>query len=218
MPERHCRSSVWPNQSTLLVGQTEELGDNNAAKSTEHSEEGPPSRGHWAYCPRCSILRKSGACDLTDRNPVAKSQNTMKRNGNGFGTNMSCNGSGRCWRNRNGTELPFVVAAFRLLRPIGCRLVGIQTLQLSFFTDAGMESTYGSYHARNGRNTIDLGVFLGCCIHFLFSLERLAMQHSISQKPLREFSNQLENAHNCFLRLAEDDRVLGRKRPFEIRA
>lgn len=40
---------------------------------------------------------------------------------------------------RNGSETPFVVAAFRLLILTGCRLSEIQTLQWAFLTDAGME-------------------------------------------------------------------------------
>ncbi|NOC85621.1 site-specific integrase [Ruegeria sp. HKCCD6428] len=40
---------------------------------------------------------------------------------------------------RDGSESPFVVAAFRLLILTGCRLGEIQTLQWSFITDAGME-------------------------------------------------------------------------------
>jgi integrase len=40
---------------------------------------------------------------------------------------------------RDGTETPFVVAAFRLLILTGCRLSEIQTLQWAFLTDAGME-------------------------------------------------------------------------------
>ena len=39
----------------------------------------------------------------------------------------------------DGTETPFVVAAFRLLLLTGCRLSEIQTLQWAFLTDAGME-------------------------------------------------------------------------------
>lgn len=40
---------------------------------------------------------------------------------------------------RNGSETPFIVAAFRLLILTGCRLSEIQTLQWGFLTDAGME-------------------------------------------------------------------------------
>ncbi|WP_298851499.1 site-specific integrase [uncultured Ruegeria sp.] len=40
---------------------------------------------------------------------------------------------------RDGSESPFVVAAFRLLILTGCRLGEIQTLQWSFITDVGME-------------------------------------------------------------------------------
>ncbi|WP_170576424.1 tyrosine-type recombinase/integrase [Ruegeria atlantica] len=40
---------------------------------------------------------------------------------------------------RDSSESPFVVAAFRLLILTGCRLGEIQTLQWSFITDAGME-------------------------------------------------------------------------------
>ena len=40
---------------------------------------------------------------------------------------------------RDGSETPFVVAAFRLLLLTGCRLSEIQTLQWAFLTDAGME-------------------------------------------------------------------------------
>ncbi|WP_171172785.1 site-specific integrase [Ruegeria sp. HKCCA0370] len=40
---------------------------------------------------------------------------------------------------RDGSESPFVVAAFRLLILTGCRLGEIQTLQWSFITDTGME-------------------------------------------------------------------------------
>ena len=39
---------------------------------------------------------------------------------------------------REGTETPFVIAAFRLLLLTGCRLGEIQTLQWAFLTDAGM--------------------------------------------------------------------------------
>ncbi|WP_171172765.1 site-specific integrase [Ruegeria sp. HKCCA0370] len=39
----------------------------------------------------------------------------------------------------DGSESPFVVAAFRLLILTGCRLGEIQTLQWSFITDVGME-------------------------------------------------------------------------------
>lgn len=40
---------------------------------------------------------------------------------------------------RDGSETPFIVAAFRLLILTGCRLGEIQTLQWAFITDAGME-------------------------------------------------------------------------------
>lgn len=40
---------------------------------------------------------------------------------------------------KDGSESPFVVAAFRLLILTGCRLREIQTLQWSFITDSGME-------------------------------------------------------------------------------
>lgn len=40
---------------------------------------------------------------------------------------------------RDGSETPFIVAAFRLLILTGCRLSEIQTLQWAFLTDAGME-------------------------------------------------------------------------------
>ena len=40
---------------------------------------------------------------------------------------------------QEGSETPFVVAAFRLLILTGCRLGEIQTLQWKFITDAGME-------------------------------------------------------------------------------
>ncbi len=40
---------------------------------------------------------------------------------------------------QDGSETPFVVAAFRLLILTGCSLGEIQTLQWSFITDAGME-------------------------------------------------------------------------------
>ncbi len=40
---------------------------------------------------------------------------------------------------RDGSESPFVVAAFRLLILTGCRLGEIQTLQWTFITDTGME-------------------------------------------------------------------------------
>ncbi|WP_170601385.1 site-specific integrase [Ruegeria arenilitoris] len=40
---------------------------------------------------------------------------------------------------QDGSESPFVVAAFRLLILTGCRLREIQTLQWSFITDSGME-------------------------------------------------------------------------------
>jgi integrase len=40
---------------------------------------------------------------------------------------------------RDGTETPYVTAAFRLLILTGCRLGEIQTLQWSFITDQGME-------------------------------------------------------------------------------
>ena len=40
---------------------------------------------------------------------------------------------------RDGSETPFIVAAFRLLLLTGCRLSEIQTLQWAFLTDAGME-------------------------------------------------------------------------------
>ncbi|WP_295455957.1 site-specific integrase [uncultured Pseudophaeobacter sp.] len=40
---------------------------------------------------------------------------------------------------RDGTETPFVVAAFRLLLLTGCRLGEIQTLKWDYITDTGME-------------------------------------------------------------------------------
>jgi len=40
---------------------------------------------------------------------------------------------------RDGSETPYVIAAFRLLILTGCRLGEIQTLQWSFITDQGME-------------------------------------------------------------------------------
>lgn len=40
---------------------------------------------------------------------------------------------------RDGSETPFIVAAFRLLLLTGCRLSEIQTLQWAFITEAGME-------------------------------------------------------------------------------
>ncbi len=40
---------------------------------------------------------------------------------------------------QDGSESPYVIAAFRLLILTGCRLSEIQTLQWSFITDAGME-------------------------------------------------------------------------------
>lgn len=40
---------------------------------------------------------------------------------------------------QDGSETPYIVAAFRLLILTGCRLGEIQTLQWSFITDAGME-------------------------------------------------------------------------------
>ncbi|MGO4853347.1 tyrosine-type recombinase/integrase [Phaeovulum sp. W22_SRMD_FR3] len=40
---------------------------------------------------------------------------------------------------RDGSETPFIVAAFRLLILTGCRLGEIQTLQWAFLTEAGME-------------------------------------------------------------------------------
>ncbi|WP_419740274.1 hypothetical protein [Ruegeria sp.] len=40
---------------------------------------------------------------------------------------------------RDGSELPFAVPAFRLLILTGCRLGEIQTLQWPFTTDAGMK-------------------------------------------------------------------------------
>ncbi|WP_375698169.1 tyrosine-type recombinase/integrase [Pseudophaeobacter sp. TrK17] len=40
---------------------------------------------------------------------------------------------------RDGTETPFVVAAFRLLLLTGCRLGDIQTLKWDYITDTGME-------------------------------------------------------------------------------
>lgn len=40
---------------------------------------------------------------------------------------------------RDGSETPYVIAAFRLLILTGCRLGEIQTLQWSFITDHGME-------------------------------------------------------------------------------
>ncbi|MEX0320496.1 MAG: tyrosine-type recombinase/integrase [Ruegeria sp.] len=40
---------------------------------------------------------------------------------------------------RDGSESPYIIAAFRLLILTGCRLGEIQTLQWSFITDTGME-------------------------------------------------------------------------------
>lgn len=40
---------------------------------------------------------------------------------------------------RDGSETPFIVAAFRLLILTGCRLSEIQTLKWAYITDAGME-------------------------------------------------------------------------------
>ncbi len=97
--------------------------------------------GHWAYCPRCSISGKIWGLRPNGPNPCCHVAKYREEKRERFLSQDELQRLGRALTDaeRDGSELPFAVPAFRLLILTGCRLGEIQTPQWPFTTDAGME-------------------------------------------------------------------------------